>query len=86
MTTFNQDEFQASKDALDKMIARAGKLADAAWDAMVHCCRCGEVDARDQFAALSAELREAQAHLTRARSIGGGIQTGDGVITRGGST
>ncbi|MEY1555335.1 hypothetical protein AB3Y40_06835 [Yoonia sp. R2331] len=86
MPDFDQSAFQKAKDQLDKAIRRVGALADEAEAAMVRCCRSDELDARDQFADLSAELRLAQGHLMKARSIGGKIETGDGVITRGGST
>lgn len=86
MGDFSQAEFLTAKKALDKVIKHTGKLAEQAEGAMVHCCRSDELDARDAFASLAAELRLAQGHMMRARAIGGGIQTGDGVIARGGST
>ena len=85
MTDLSQREFQAAKDALDKLIDRTGKLAAQAEEAMVACCRSDELDARDDFARLAGLLTQARGLMLEARAVGGGIQVGD-VIVRGGST
>ena len=84
-TILTQENFAASKVVLDKSIDRMGRLADDAYAASRECCGIDQLNARDQFAVVAAELRHAQAHMIMARSVAGGIEVG-GRITRDGGT
>lgn len=88
MSTLTQGHFTKGKRGTDKAIKLVRGLADDSETARDECCNLDEPDAldnRDLFGLIEAEFRAAHAHLTRARSLAGGVKIKDR-ITRDGGT
>lgn len=84
-TILTQDNFAQGKAGVDRVLRLLENLASDATAASLECCGRDMLDARDDFAALAAEFRAAQAHMLRARSMAGRIEIPQ-VITRDGGT
>lgn len=79
----DQEQLDAGQKVLHKIIKHLDALVVQADTAADKACKAGDIDARNEIRAVSAELRIAAGHATSAYAKGGGLDMG-GITARSG--